>query len=85
MALIPCPACGHQVSQAAASCPSCGHPIAGPSNAPGSSFKDALTRPEAVRNGFTVLGVFVAAPWIARVLALLLFVVLAIVVVLNKT
>ena len=31
-----------------------------------------------------VLGIFVAAPWIARVLAVVLFVILAIVVVVNK-
>jgi uncharacterized membrane protein YvbJ len=85
MALIPCPACARQVSEAAVACPNCGHPIAGAGGvrAPG-TFKDALTRPEAVKSGFTVLGVFVAAPWIARVLALLLFVILAIVVVVNK-
>lgn len=85
MALIPCPACARQVSEAAVACPNCGHPIAGSGGvrAPG-TFKDALTRPEAVKSGFTVLGVFVAAPWIARVLALLLFVILAIVVVVNK-
>ena len=84
MPLISCPACGHRVSDAAPTCPSCGHPIA-PSNARPGSFKDALTRPDAVKSGITVLGVFVAAPWIARVLALALVVVLAIVVVLSKS
>ena len=29
MALIPCPACGKQVSAQAPTCPQCGHPIAG--------------------------------------------------------
>ncbi|SPU51885.1 Uncharacterised protein [Brevundimonas vesicularis] len=82
MGLIPCPACGRQVSQAAVACPNCGHPIAGDG---GGTFKQALTRPEAVKSGFTVLGVFVAAPWIARILALILFVILAIVVVVNKS
>ena len=89
MALIPCPACARQVSEAAVACPNCGHPIAtAPGASPGAfpgTFKDALTRPEAVKSGFTVLGVFVAAPWIARVLALILFVILAIVVVVNKS
>nr|WP_314436827.1 hypothetical protein [uncultured Brevundimonas sp.] len=88
MALIPCPACDRQVSSAAPTCPACGHPIASApitgSPSAGGSFKEALTRPEAVKSGFTVLGVFVAAPWIARVLALLLFVILAIVVVIYK-
>lgn len=28
MALTPCPACGKEVSTAAASCPNCGHPLA---------------------------------------------------------
>ena len=32
-----------------------------------------------------ILGVFVAAPWIARVLAVIAFVILAIVVVVNKS
>ena len=81
MALISCPACGRQVSEAAVACPGCGHPIAGGGQG---TFKQALTRPEAVRNGFTVLGVFVAAPWIARVLAVIAFVILAIVVVVNR-
>ena len=85
MALIPCPACGRQVSEAAVACPNCGHPIAGDAARPSSTFKEALTRPEAVKSGITVLGVFVAAPWIARILALILFVVLAIVVVVNKS
>ena len=84
MALIPCPACAHQVSAVAPTCPNCGHPIASAPSA-GGSFKEALTRPEAVKSGFTVLGVFVAAPWIARILALLLFVILAIVVVIYKS
>lgn len=84
MALISCPACGHRVSEEAPTCPSCGHPVAISTARPG-TFKDALTRPDAVKSGITVLGVFVAAPWIARVLALMLFVILAIVVVVNKT
>ena len=85
MALIPCPACARQVSEAAVACPNCGHPIAGDAGDAGGTFKRALTRPEAVKSGFTVLGVFVAAPWIARVLAVVAFVILAIVVVVNKS
>ncbi|MCA0367676.1 MAG: zinc-ribbon domain-containing protein [Proteobacteria bacterium] len=84
MALIPCPACGRQVSPAAPTCPNCGHPIADQPASRGGTFKEALTRPEAVKSGFTVLGVFVAAPWIARILALLLFVILAVVVVIYR-
>lgn len=84
MALIPCPVCGRQVSEAAPTCPGCGHPIAAPQGQP-TTFKDALTRPDTVRSGITVLGVFVAAPWIARVLVVALFVALAIVVIVNKT
>lgn len=79
--LIPCPACDRQVSEAAASCPNCGHPIA--SRGAG-SFKEALTKPDAVKGGITVLGLFVAAPWIARTIALLAFVILAIAVVWIK-
>jgi uncharacterized membrane protein YvbJ len=84
MALIPCPACGRQLSEAAPTCPGCGHPVAAP-HGQSNTFKDALMRPEAVKNGITVLGVFVAAPWIARVIAMALFVILAIVVIVNKT
>lgn len=81
MALIPCPACTAQVSEAAVACPRCGHPIAGNPEirSGGGTFKDALTRPEAVKNGITVLGVFVAAPWIARIIAVLALAVIAIV------
>lgn len=82
MALIACPACSRQVSEAAVACPGCGHPIAGERE--GGTFKSALTRPDAVRQGITVLGVFVAAPWIARIIALLAFVALAMVA-LNKS
>lgn len=84
MALIPCPACSRQVSAAAPACPGCGHPTAASAERPAASFKEALTHPDAVRSGFTVLGVFVAAPWIARILALFLVVVLAIAVVWLK-
>lgn len=77
MALIPCPACSNSVSKAAVACPRCGHPIAGAPR--GGSFKEALTRPEAVKNGITVLGVFVAAPWIARIIAVLAVAVVAMV------
>ena len=83
MALIPCPACTRQVSEEAAACPACGHPIA--AGAATGSFKAALTRPDSMKSGFTVLGFFVTAPWIARVIALLLFVILAIVVVVQKS
>ncbi len=85
MALIPCPACGRQVSQAAVACPNCGHPIVGEAARQSGTFKEALTRPETVKSGITVLGAFVAAPWIARVLAVVAFVILAIVVVVNKS
>lgn len=81
MALIPCPACARQVSDAAPTCPGCGHPIAAPAPV---TIKEALTRPESVRSGFTVLGLYVTAPWIARILALLLFVALAAWVVAQK-
>lgn len=84
MALISCPACGRQVSEAAPACPGCGHPIAPAPRRPGASFKEALTRPEAVRGGFTVLGVYVAAPWVARIIAVVLVALVAIVALLAK-
>lgn len=34
MSLIPCPACGHQVSDQASACPMCAHPIAKQDPAP---------------------------------------------------
>ena len=82
MALIPCPACSNQVSEAAVACPRCGHPIAGAPR--GGTFKDALTRPDAIKNGITVLGVFVAAPWIARVIAVLALALIAVVALLVR-
>lgn len=86
MALIPCPACAAQVSEAAVACPRCGHPIAGNPEvrSTGATFKDALTRPDAVRNGITVLGVFVAAPWIARIIAVLALTLVAVVALMNR-
>ncbi len=81
MALIPCPACARQVSDAAPTCPGCGHPIAA---GRGGTFKEALTRPDAVKSGFTVLGLYVTAPWIARILFVVLFVGLAAWMVANK-
>lgn len=85
MALIPCPACDRQVSEAAPACPGCGHPVAAGGGRTSASFKEALTRPEAVRGGFTVLGVYVAAPWIARILALGVVAVVAIVAMLTRS
>lgn len=85
MALIACSACGHQVSEAAVSCPSCGHPTATAPAQRGGTFKEALTRPDAVKSGFTVLGIFVAAPWVARILAFLVAIALAAFVVWQKS
>jgi len=82
MALIPCPACAHQVSDQAPTCPGCGHPLA-PTRPV--SFKDAMTRPDSIKSGFTVLGLFVTAPWIARIIALLLFAGLAAYVVAQRS
>ncbi len=76
MALISCPACQRQVSDAAVACPGCGHPIAGSAASKG-TFKEALTRPDSVKSGFTVLGLFVTAPWVARIIALVVFAALA--------
>jgi zinc ribbon protein len=45
MPLIPCPACGHQLSAQAISCPQCGHPIAAALPKPGESRASALFGP----------------------------------------
>ena len=71
--------------QATPDLPRNGHPVAAAGEGRVGSFKEALTRPDTVKSGLTVLGVFVAAPWIARVVAVALFVILAIVAVVYKT
>lgn len=54
MALIPCPACGRQVSTAAPTCAGCGHPIAGANNA------------DLAGKAIGGIAAWLVAPWIAR-------------------
>ena len=42
--LIPCPACGREISPAAASCPQCAHPMKGPVQTPPTRVKVARSR-----------------------------------------
>lgn len=71
MALMTCPDCNRQVSSRAVACPGCGYPIAtsgegaGPSNKPLS----ALHSPQVWSRVTGVMGAWLVAPWIARMLA----------------
>lgn len=59
MALIPCAACGHQISTEAPSCPSCGDPGA---NAPRSG------REGMARIAGTVAGSYISAQMLASII-----------------
>lgn len=72
MALVNCPECQRQVSTSATACPGCGHPLR-PSLAVGPGLLGKLA---------AVLGVWLVAPWAARLLAFLAACVVALVVVL---
>lgn len=72
MALIPCPACQHQVSTEAVSCPQCGHPLKR-----GKGAIDGST----IGKVATVAGAAYAAPWLARIVAVVVFGIIAIVAV----
>jgi hypothetical protein len=50
MALIPCPACGREVSRQAPACPHCGHPIAGPAR-PSPPQQIIVERPKSGGSG----------------------------------
>jgi TM2 domain-containing membrane protein YozV len=54
MALISCPECSHQVSDAATSCPACGHPIANRSSAPQTVV---IQKPPRSRGVYIILGI----------------------------
>jgi predicted amidophosphoribosyltransferase len=65
--LHPCPACSRPVSPEAAGCPNCGHPI-------------QATRPRSPWATLAkVVGAWVIAPWVARVLVFLAACVVAVV------
>jgi predicted amidophosphoribosyltransferase len=61
MALVPCPACNHQISTSAASCPNCGHPLK----------PNGDTATNVVGKVATVVGVGMVASWVARLLAVI--------------
>lgn len=66
MALIACPECQKQVSDAAPACPHCGYPVQGAA-LPG---QPVLRNAGFWKHAATVLGLAATAPWIARALAL---------------
>ena len=70
MALVPCPACNHRVSTEAASCPQCGHPLQRRGIDGGTIGKVA-----------TVAGAAYAAPWLARIVAVIVLGIVAVVAV----
>jgi hypothetical protein len=59
MSLVPCPECGRSVSTSANSCPGCGHPLRQAAESPSGWIGKAAT----------VLGAWLIAPWVARLLA----------------
>ena len=74
MALVNCPECQRQVSTSATTCPGCGHPLR-PSSTAGPGLLGKLA---------AVLGVWLVAPWAARLLAFLAACVVAVIVVLSS-
>jgi predicted amidophosphoribosyltransferase len=68
MPMMNCTACGRQISTAASSCPGCGHPVRSP-DAPAGLIGKVTT----------VLGAWLVAPWVARLLAFVAACVVAIV------
>ncbi|RYF43986.1 MAG: zinc-ribbon domain-containing protein [Comamonadaceae bacterium] len=74
MALTPCPECGRQVSASAPACPGCGHPLkAGTGRDSGWLGKLA-----------GVFGVWLLAPWAARVLVFIAACVVAVVALVSS-
>jgi len=63
MALIKCPDCGSEVSDAAPACPKCGRPIAAPPPAPRSAPAAAPPKKNKNLSGVTVLVVFGLLGW----------------------
>lgn len=61
MSLTTCPECSHQVSTLAAACPGCGYPIAGPARVTSNS-----TVSDVAKTAGAVAGLWVTAPWLAR-------------------
>jgi uncharacterized membrane protein YvbJ len=71
MALIACPECGRQVSSAAPACPQCGYPVAGKAG----RVIDSNVANKAVG----AIGGWLIVPWIARLVAVVVFGIVAIV------
>ncbi|CAN7296705.1 hypothetical protein [Acidovorax sp. Leaf78] len=72
MALITCPDCNRQVSSLAVACPGCGYPIAsahGELGPGGQKPLSALQSPQVWGRVTGVVGAWLVAPWIARMLA----------------
>jgi uncharacterized membrane protein YvbJ len=61
MSLISCPVCGREVSRAASQCPGCGHPLK----------PDHTTRDSIIGKVAAVVGIWVLAPWVTRVVAVI--------------
>jgi predicted amidophosphoribosyltransferase len=71
MSLVSCPECGRSVSTSANSCPGCGHPLHQAGEPPTGWIGKAAA----------VLGAWLTAPWVARLLAFVAACVVAIVMV----
>jgi uncharacterized membrane protein YvbJ len=73
MALIACPECGRQVSSAAPACPQCGYPVSGVGKS--GRVIDSNVASKAVG----AIGGWLIFPWIARLVAVVVFGIAAIV------
>jgi len=73
MALIQCPECGRDVSDKAAACPHCGHPVRGQVKS------DRVLNSSVASKIVGMLGGWLIVPWIARLLAMVLFCIVLIV------
>lgn len=74
MALIPCPECQRQVSTQAVACPQCGHPIAGKSELGRFAQSDAGSKAVLAAGGWLI------APWVARMVAVIVLAIAAVVI-----
>jgi uncharacterized membrane protein YvbJ len=73
MALIQCSECGHDVSDKAAACPHCGHPVGGQVKS------DRVLNSSVASKIVGMIGGWLIVPWIARLLAMVLFCIVLIV------
>lgn len=75
MALISCPECRREVSDKAPACPHCGYPI----NMGGRPARPPLSESSVLSKAVGAIGGWLIVPWIARLLAFVMFCIVLIV------